>query len=266
MKKTFFLAIVFCALITSACDNQEQDTQTLSTTGLQNDVEYVINNVDEIDIQGNFQVNIINSTGGTYYVMAAGADNDLAGIYINETHDHELIIRSNNTDVVELYIYVPSIKELELTGTNVVDISQMAVNTYEFSISMEGTNVLTGRNTLTTQKLELDLEGTNSLLLSAIDANHMEVDMTGTNEVTVQGTAQSVELESQDRGWYNGSSLVANRYDIESEGSANLYVYANNILRAEIDGTGNVYYLGSPTITRLGNGTGTIIQGSYPVN
>ena len=126
----------------------------------------------------------------------------------------------------------------------------------EVSSSGSGNFVIHG--TLKSKELELNLSGSGSIQIDALQAEELKCNVAGSGGVTVKGKVSEAK--------YNlaGSGQVIAR-DCESEevngniaGSGNLEVYATRTLNGNIVGSGNIYYKGDPKVGTSCIGSGKV--------
>lgn len=94
--------------------------------------------------------------------------------------------------------------------------------------------------------------------ISGLDTALMEVDISGSGDVVLSGTAESFEVAIRGAGDINGEALAAERASVSIAGSGFVIVNASSELDISISGSGDVEYLGSPALTQTISGTGSV--------
>jgi hypothetical protein len=82
------------------------------------------------------------------------------------------------------------------------------------------------------------------------------IDISGSGDVTVDGTADSQTVTVSGSGNYSGGDLVTRNSTAEISGSGNIAVNALDVLDAEISGSGNTTYTGDPQVRQTISGSG----------
>jgi hypothetical protein len=82
----------------------------------------------------------------------------------------------------------------------------------------------------------------------------------GSGDISIEGIAQSLTLENEGSGEFEGFLFPVDDCSIEIHGSGDCRVNVANSLYVEIEGSGDVYYLGSPSIEADITGSGSIID------
>ncbi len=126
-------------------------------------------------------------------------------------------------------------------------------------IGMSGTGKIFIEDTLTTDKLVLELYGIGEIH-AALDVDSLFTDVVGTGIIDYTGLAYSHVMGCS-------GDIVLNSYDLETTtsnilitGLGDAYVRVANKLGVVITGQGNVYYKGNPVVESTISGTGNVIN------
>jgi len=82
----------------------------------------------------------------------------------------------------------------------------------------------------------------------------------GSGNVHIEGSAQSLTLENEGSGKFKGFEFILSECNVEIIGSGDCEVNASNTLHVNIDGSGDTYYKGFPAISTSISGSGKIIN------
>ena len=107
----------------------------------------------------------------------------------------------------------------------------------------------------------LRLSGSGSVTATGITTPAISIDISGSGDVTVDGTADSQTVTISGSGNYNAGDLETRYSTAEISGSGNVTVNALDTLDAEISGSGNTTYTGTPQVTQDISGSGELRKG-----
>ena len=113
---------------------------------------------------------------------------------------------------------------------------------------------------VTLKSLEaVSLSGSGSISVPNFKGDTIKVDLSGSGDINVSGTADSAEMTVGGSGRINGEQLKANSVEVSIDGSGSASVYASEQLDATIEGSGRIRYSGNPAdINQNVNGSGGI--------
>jgi hypothetical protein len=104
----------------------------------------------------------------------------------------------------------------------------------------------------------LQLSGSGSLTAVGITTPAISIDISGSGDVTVDGTADSQTVTISGSGDYSARDLLSSTSSAEISGSGNVTVNTLDILDATISGSGNVTYAGHPQVSQHIGGSGEL--------
>jgi hypothetical protein len=105
------------------------------------------------------------------------------------------------------------------------------------------------------------LSGSGNFTVHDISADSLKLDLTGSGNLTVNGTANSVAIMLSGSGNVTCDGLQAKDASVTITGSGNVSVYASSSLDAVVSGSGNIKYSGNPaSVNKSVTGSGTIGQ------
>ena len=113
---------------------------------------------------------------------------------------------------------------------------------------------------LINESLDVSINHTSSgkIYASVLDGLDVDVTLTGSGLVHLDGTAETAGLGLSSSGKIDAVDLMVSDADAMSSGSGRIYVYATEYLDVTISGSGNVYYRGSPEINSSISGSGSL--------
>lgn len=147
---------------------------------------------------------------------------------------------------------------------NIVPLIQTRVENDTLVISTKNNTNITTRNTvrvnISMKSLKaIYLKGSGEINASGVAGGNVEIQLPGSGNITVNGTADSLKISLPGSGNVTCDGLKAKSATISLNGSGNITAYASESLDATLNGSGTIRYSGSPTqVNKSINGSGTI--------
>jgi len=111
-----------------------------------------------------------------------------------------------------------------------------------------------------TFKLGIVQNGNGNIDL-AVELSMLDVTLTKSGSVTITGTTDELKVSTHRSGSFEGRNLEADSANITIRGSGHVSICIDDELYANLHGSGNLYYRGTPRIRSLvSDGTGTLKQ------
>lgn len=107
--------------------------------------------------------------------------------------------------------------------------------------------------------LKLTIDGSGDILAKA-DVSRAEATIDGSGNIELLGTGGTLALIIDGSGDFKGFDFETLTADVLVDGSGRSEVQVLNDLRVSVDGSGDVYYRGNPTLSILDNGSGDVID------
>ncbi|MDM9632685.1 head GIN domain-containing protein [Robiginitalea aurantiaca] len=103
--------------------------------------------------------------------------------------------------------------------------------------------------------------GVGNIEISNVDeGGSFEVFNSGTGNIAIQGNAESLMLQNEGTGKFNGFLFTVSNCNVEIIGSGDCEVHAISTLNVDIEGSGDVYYKGTPALEVNISGSGKVID------
>ena len=128
-----------------------------------------------------------------------------------------------NTEKMNIYITVPRLDEIELSGAA----------------------KLTSEDRFDEDKMKIDLSGASRLELN-IKTNKLKLEVSGASNVSLNGHAASLDLDASGASKTKISELEVNNASIDCSGAANIWLSVIESLKGEASGASSIYYKGNP--------------------
>jgi hypothetical protein len=112
---------------------------------------------------------------------------------------------------------------------------------------------------LTVKSLDsFEQAGAGSTTATSIASTSLSIKMSGTGEVTMHGTVNTLKLDLSGTGTFDGSELASKTATVVVSGTGHAVVNVSDALDATVSGVGSIEYIGDPKVTSHVTGVGTI--------
>jgi hypothetical protein len=127
-------------------------------------------------------------------------------------------------------------------------------------VSLDPTLAITYR--VTVKDLSgLQLSGSGSASAAGITTPAIAIDISGSGDVSIDGTADDQTVTISGSGNYRAGDLVTLTSSAAISGSGNVSVNVRDDFEAEISGSGNATYTGDPQVSQNISGSGELRRG-----
>ena len=231
MKKVIIAALSIAVLGTS-CRKMIEGTSGTMTTEYRQAPSF-----NKIHIQGNIDVFLSQDT--SFSVRVEAGEHLINYIETNVVNGEMIIHESNNnlanTKPIKVYIYGDSLENIEIAGSGNFDGDNIKANIFNILVT-----------------------GSGNLNIN-VDANAVNYNVKGSGDAYLLGVVNNFNALIQGSGDINAKFLQAQDVNVKVAGSGNAIVTAFNSLIAEITGSGDIDYYGSPSNVSTSNtGSGNI--------
>ncbi len=155
----------------------------------------------------------------------------------NDTWEIEFDECVKNYEDMKIYITIPEIKELNISGSGTVY----------------------GENDFNIEDLKIRISGSGDIDIFA-EMKDLDAKITGSGKVKLGGTGDKLELNISGSGDYRLFDMIAEDVEVKVSGSGDTEVTANDELDVDISGSGDVYYKGEPELRTDISGSGDVID------
>jgi len=108
---------------------------------------------------------------------------------------------------------------------------------------------------------EINNSGTGDIDIFDVDGDGtLEIVNSGTGNITVFGTKDKIIMENEGSGNFYGFNLKTSMGIVRNIGSGTLEVYCEDSLEANLEGSGDLYYMGHPILDISVKGSGKVIS------
>jgi Putative auto-transporter adhesin, head GIN domain len=105
-----------------------------------------------------------------------------------------------------------------------------------------------------------NMTGVGHIAIKGIQGKQLAIGLTGVGDMTIEGNADSLDLNLEGVGNYDGAGFKTKQAKIYSKGVGGAVVNVSDRLDVLVSGIGSVEYIGSPKVQKSGEGLGQIKQ------
>lgn len=111
----------------------------------------------------------------------------------------------------------------------------------------------------TADAVECDISGSGSMDIG-LNANEIKADISGSGDMEFWGTATNGHFNISGSGSIRAYELLLKACNAKISGSGDIYVSVEDYLDVNISGSGSIYYLGNPVVDVKITGSGQVIH------
>ena len=182
------------------------------------------NNIDLIITQGSKSSLIME--GGSNIIPYINTS--ISGNELTISNENKCAMLRDYSIPITIYLTVKNLKKLQYTGQGTVT----SANTLCFPDFIVETNSGTG-------SIHLNLKSTNVGIIQH----------TGSSDITLSGSTNSLYAYLYGTGRQNHEKLNANKVHVKNTGTGDVVVSVNNTLLIELSASGDIFYYGNPNVT-----------------
>jgi hypothetical protein len=218
-----------------------------------------IRTFNQLELCGSFDAEIIQAE--EFSVMARGHENiidDLNTFVTNNTWRAKLDKACYNHFELTLFITLPEIESITVEGSGDVYIEGLFIQE-QFNAEIKGSGDIFCASPIEAETVSLNIAGSGDIEAKII-TDYTNARIEGSGEMYLSGSSSEQDIYILGSGDYLASELITDYTGIKIIGSGNTEVNAAEELDITIDGSGNVYYTGYPSINSRILGSGRIIN------
>ena len=106
----------------------------------------------------------------------------------------------------------------------------------------------------------LERTGSGDTEMKGLNAKQLKLDLTGSGDLSAEGTVEEVALEMTGSGNVNLAQLLANRMEVDLTGSGTARVRVEGKLSGDITGSGEIFLIGNPSVAVDTTGSGRVVR------
>jgi Putative auto-transporter adhesin, head GIN domain len=97
-----------------------------------------------------------------------------------------------------------------------------------------------------------NMTGVGSIEAKGIQGNRLTIGLTGAGDMSIEGAADSLDLNLEGVGNYDGEDFKTKQAKVHSEGVGSAVLNVSDRLDVSVSGIGAVEYIGSPKVQKSG--------------
>ncbi|PXV68043.1 putative autotransporter adhesin-like protein [Dysgonomonas alginatilytica] len=200
----------------------------------------------------------MGNTGVNFYNEEANVK-----IYTNSKNLAEVSVAGNSKVVLKGDMDVAGLK-LSISGSGLL-ITTDKLHVSNMNVYIKGNGLLQAAK-LESPDLSLYITGSGDIQIEEVSASRFSASVTGSGTVTAKnGAANITHLRVKGNGVISALNVKSENADTGISGSGKIHAYASGYLKARINGSGHITYLGSPKqVDRTINGAGKIFPAELP--
>ena len=105
-----------------------------------------------------------------------------------------------------------------------------------------------------------NMTGAGRIEARDIQGKHLTIGLTGAGDMSIEGSADSLDLNLKGVGSYDGKGFRTKQAPVNSEGVGSAVLNVSDRLDISVSGIGAIEYIGSPKVRKSGEGLGQIKQ------
>lgn len=204
-------------------ENDREETRS----NLSNDREYKFSDFDELEIFGDFKIDVQRSND--YFVMLNGQKSDLDKLVVEQRGDR-LIIRKKGSDFISsennirITIEMPDISELTISGASNARVRDF--NVKNVKIFVEESSIV-------------DFDS---------NVESLEVETEDSSQLTLFGKGEDLGIKSYGASKVNAFDYYVDKVNTRSKGSSEVKVFATDNLKIKAEDGSRVEYRGNAKV------------------
>jgi hypothetical protein len=243
MKTHNLFILIFLVAFTALSACLRIDIENNCIHGKGSIVERVlsVDDFSKFELEGSFDV--VVTQGPVQKVLAVGHGNIIDHLntnVVNQKWDIGLGMGCYNNFELIVYITVPSIDEVKLSGSGNVEIKEFDQD----------------------NNLSLSISGSGNISMNEFEsAEDLYANLSGSGNINARKSVtcfKTLTVRTSGSGNFNGFPVEVAECTASTLGSGSCYVYAEEKLNATISGSGDIVYKGSPEIDVIDYGSGNL--------
>ncbi len=135
-----------------------------------------------------------------------------------------------------VYVTVPNLESLRLTGSGDADVSEWKAGS-----------------------LKLETSGSGDIVFDNLQADFITARTNGSGDIKIRGgQADRQSIRTNGSGDYGAGSLQSGEAEVVTSGSGDVTVWVEDELKATTSGSGDISYYGSPRLSQHESGSGDV--------
>jgi hypothetical protein len=182
-------------------------------------------------------------------------------VYITQGNEESVTVETDDnimsyleTKIINGTLHISSSRNIDPTRLNIW-VKMKNVN----GLTIEGSGNIYADSPISTNDIALDIEGSGDIDIKNLTSQNVMSVISGSGDMNVAGTNNALDMRIDGSGDMNCLNLLSNFVSVQVNGSGDCKFSVTTSLNAEINGSGDVLYKGSPKDLKTQvNGSGSI--------
>jgi hypothetical protein len=185
-----------------------------------------------------------------------------ADVIINKAEETSLVIEADinltpyiTTDVRKGKLAITTDKNLRPSKRIIIYLE----TPYISSLETTGSGSYSVYDTFTAGEMSLKINGSGNISMK-VDAGSLSSEIFGSGNIKLKGRSENHRIKINGSGNVEAYKLETAECKVKVMGSGNCFINVSESLDVNIEGSGDVHYMGSPAIRTTRNGSGRVIK------
>lgn len=179
-------------------------------------------------------------------------------VFAPDMQGWEIYLKASGSGGIQSGALAANTVNLKTTGSGDIETGIVAAQEINMNTTGSGDFVIAGGKT---EKLDVSVSGAAKVNLGELEAEQVKVKITGSGKMTVSdGDIDRQDVTLTGSGAYHAGDMHSSRATVSNSSSGEITVQVQDQLEATLTGSGDVYYIGSPTVEQQVSGSGGVHQ------
>lgn len=216
------------------------------------------NNVNNISIEGGFDVDIVFDTSSTIWIET---ESNLYKYLDLEKKGSEFIIEERRhynireTYPIVIHVNIEALNKIKVSGSSDVRCDDIYTDAFEFIVSGSGDLLC---DSIFASTVKVDISGSGNVE-AYLNTNRFSTEISGSGNIRCDGVATKAYYKISGSGDLSCANLICEDIEIDISGSGDAKVHATDNLDIDISGSGDIRYRGGAIVTQSISGSGSAI-------
>ncbi len=265
MKNKTALTLVIFVILSSllACNISVGNTniETIRGSGKVVSETREVSNISgvELALQGTLHISV-----GTNESLRIEAEDNLLGYILTDVSGGELVIKTktgvnlNNTKPINYYLTVTGLKSIAISSSGDIEASDLVSEAFSTSVSSSGDLTI---SSLKCTSLQVRSSSSGNTSIGNLQADSINVTISSSGDVTIEnGSVPKQDVNISSSGDYQADAVVSSTAQVSISSSGNATVRVSDQLSGRLSSSGNIYYIGNPSVNVSTSSSGEAIK------
>lgn len=255
-RTTLFASFILVALVLAGCN-----VRTIRGSGNVVEESRTVRNVSGVNLATIGE--LIIELGDTESFRIEAEDNLMEYLDTNVRNGSLVIgtqdrINLNATRPVTYYLTVTDLDSIKISSVGSIRAPDLAAD--RFSITIDSTGNLE-MGDLETEALTVNITSTGDVTMGMLKTDSLRANLSSTGSLDIAGgEAKTQDITLRSTGNYTAQDLACEEADVRLNSTGSATIWVTDSLRARLQSTGDLHYVGNPVVDATANSTGSVRQ------